>query len=62
MLLPLSFPVFAEETESHFKVLEIKEQKYAGSPAVAVLLSQPLDPTIRNDRHLRISDVGKKQK
>ncbi|MBS3780225.1 MAG: hypothetical protein KGY41_07500, partial [Desulfovermiculus sp.] len=59
LLLTISFPGFAEETESHFKVLEIKEQMYAGSPAVAVLLSQALDPTIRHDRHLRISDVRK---
>jgi alpha-2-macroglobulin len=56
-------PLSAAETASDagkptddFRVLDISERTYAGGPAVAVLLSAPLDPTVRHDDHLRISD------
>ncbi len=52
-------PLFAAESGSSpdaFRVLDISERTYAGGPAIAVLLSAPLDPTIRHDDHLRISD------
>ncbi len=39
-----------------FRVLDIGERTYQGGSAIALILSEPLDPTVRHDRHLRISD------
>lgn len=52
----------ASETEPSadgFRVLDISERTYQGGPAIAVLLSAPIDLTIRHDSHLRISDSQK---
>ncbi|OQY59496.1 MAG: hypothetical protein B6245_06385 [Desulfobacteraceae bacterium 4572_88] len=38
------------------RVLDISERTYEGGPAISVLLSEPLDPEIRHDADLRISD------
>lgn len=40
-----------------FRVLDISERTYDNAPAIAVLLSDSLDPTQRHDVHLRISDT-----
>ncbi len=40
-----------------FRVLDISERTYDNGPAIAVLVSEPLDPTVRHDEHLRISDT-----
>ena len=42
--------------EDRFRVLDISERTYEQGPAIAVILSEPLDPTVRHDEHLRISD------
>ncbi|OQX24730.1 MAG: hypothetical protein BWK80_19305, partial [Desulfobacteraceae bacterium IS3] len=39
-----------------FRVLDIGERTYDGGPSVAVLFSEPLDPKVRHDDHIRISD------
>lgn len=44
-------------SENSFRVLDISERTYDNGPAVAVLLSKPLNPEIRHDEHLRISDT-----
>ncbi len=46
----------AVQAADDFRVLDISERTYAGGPAIAVLLSGPLDPTVRHDDYLRISD------
>ena len=40
-----------------FRVLDIGERTFDNGPAIAVLLSKPLDSTVRHDSHLRISDT-----
>ncbi len=45
-----------EQQDAFFRVLDISERTYDDGPAIAVLLSEPLDPKIRHDAHLRISD------
>ena len=40
-----------------FRVLDIGERTYESGPAAAVVLSRPLDPTVRHDEHIRISDT-----
>ena len=40
-----------------FRVLDIGERTYQNGPAVAVVVSKPLDPTVRHDAHIRISDT-----
>ncbi len=45
-------------SDSSFRVLDIAERTFNGGPAVAVLLSAPLDPARRHDSHLRISAGG----
>ncbi len=42
--------------ETAFRLLDIGERSYQGGSAIAVILSEPLDPKVRHDRHLRISD------
>ncbi len=46
-----------DSIENHqvFRVLDVSERTYDGGTAMAVLLSEPLDPKIRHDEHLRIS-------
>jgi uncharacterized protein YfaS (alpha-2-macroglobulin family) len=39
-----------------FRVLDISERTYNGGPAISILFSKPLDPSVRHDKHLRISD------
>ncbi|MFP4347581.1 MAG: alpha-2-macroglobulin family protein [Desulfococcaceae bacterium] len=40
-----------------FRVLDIGERTFDNGPAIAVLLSKPLDPAVRHDSHIRISDT-----
>jgi len=40
-----------------FRILDISERTYDGGPAVAVFLSESLDPKTRHDSHLSISDA-----
>jgi hypothetical protein len=40
-----------------FRVLDISERTYDNGPAIAVILSAPLDGKLRHDAHLRISDT-----
>ena len=49
------FLIMAQET-NNFKVLDISERTYDGGPSIAVVLSEALDPTIRHDSNLVISD------
>ncbi|WP_028313753.1 alpha-2-macroglobulin family protein [Desulfatibacillum aliphaticivorans] len=39
-----------------FKVVDISERTFQEAPAISVILSAPLDPKVRHDQHLRISD------
>ncbi len=39
------------------RVLDISERTYDNGPAVAIVLSKPLDPTVRHDEHIRISST-----
>lgn len=65
LFLPSVFaPAFAASSATdaaapsdRFRVLDIGERTYQNGPAVAVVVSQPLDPTIRHDAHIRISDT-----
>ncbi len=47
----------APDQDAGFRVLDIGERTYGGGPAIAVILSAPLDPTLRHDKHIRISDT-----
>lgn len=42
--------------KNEFRVLDISERTYDGGSAIAIILSAPLDPTLRHDDHIRISD------
>ena len=44
---------FADQS---FKVLDISERTFQEAPAISIIFSQPLDPKVRHDAHLRISD------
>ena len=44
-----------KESSGVFKVLDISERTYDNGPAIGVLLSEPMEPTVRHDEHLRIS-------
>jgi len=56
----ISFTEDRSETgRDAFRVLDVGERAYDGGQAIAVLLSEPLDPKIRHDSHLRISDPKK---
>ena len=44
-----------KESSNVFKVLDISERTYDNGPAIGVLVSEPMDPTVRHDDHLRIS-------
>ncbi|GBC60596.1 alpha-2-macroglobulin domain-containing protein [Desulfonema ishimotonii] len=46
-----------EGAAKSFRVLDISERTWDNGPAIAVLLSAPLDPKVRHDQHLRISDT-----
>ena len=47
----------APDRDAGFRVLDIGERTYQGGPAIAVILSAPLDSTVRHDNHIRISDT-----
>ncbi len=49
-------PCIITASNNNFRVLEISERTYNSGPAIAVLFSEPLDPTVRHDEFLRISD------
>ncbi|MBI9075265.1 MAG: alpha-2-macroglobulin family protein [Desulfatibacillum sp.] len=53
-VLLLSSPGAAE---TPFKVVDISERTYQDGPAISIIFSAPLDPTIRHDSHLRISNA-----
>lgn len=38
------------------RVLDISERTFDNGPSIAVVLSEALDPTVRHDEHIRISD------
>lgn len=46
----------AADSPDRFRVLDIGERTYENGPALAVVVSRPLDPTVRHDDRIRVSD------
>ncbi len=52
----VSVTAMEEADTGGFRVLDISERTFEGGPAIAVLLSAPLDPKTRHDDSIRISN------
>ncbi len=60
LLTAVFVPVsFGAKNANAFRVLDVSERTFDGGPSIAVLLSEPLNPRIRHDAYLRISDKKK---
>ncbi|MFH1138262.1 MAG: alpha-2-macroglobulin [Pseudomonadota bacterium] len=56
VLFFVSLGVGLAQDAKKFRVLDVGERTYEGGPAIAVVLSRPLDLKVRHDSHLVISD------